>query len=58
MDEKHTHTLTHTLTHHVVVVKAQLAGLAGFEDLHPDELNLHLAVLKHLLSRRQQLAIL
>lgn len=40
------------LTHHVVVIEAQLAGLAGLEDLHPDELDLRLAVLKHLLCGR------
>lgn len=38
------------LTHHVIVLKAQLAGLAGLEDLHPDELYLRPAVLKHLLG--------
>lgn len=45
-------------TNHVVVLKAQLVGLACLEDLHSDELDLHLAVLKHLLRRCQQLAIL
>lgn len=40
------------LTDHVVALKAQLAGLAGLEDLHPDELNFRLAVLEHLLRRR------
>ena len=38
------------LTHHVVVIEAHLAGLAGLEDLHPDELDLRLAVLEHLLG--------
>ena len=46
------------LTHHVVIIEAQLVGLAGLEDLHADELDLHLAVLEHLLGSREQLAIL
>ena len=46
------------LTHNVVVIEAQLVGLAGLQDLHADELDLHLAVLEHLLSGREQLAIL
>lgn len=40
------------LTHHVVVLEAQLAGLAGLEDLHPDEFYLRPAVLEHLLGGR------
>lgn len=40
------------LTHHVVALEAQLAGLAGLEDLHPDELDLRPAVLEHLLGGR------
>lgn len=40
------------LTDHVIALKAQLAGLAGLEDLHPDEFNFRLAVLEHLLRRR------
>lgn len=38
------------LTHHIIVLKAQLAGLAGLEDLHPDEFNLRPAIQKHLLG--------
>lgn len=48
----------HGLTNHVVALKAQLADLAGLQDLHPDELNLGLAVLEHLLRCCQQLSIL
>lgn len=40
------------LTHHIIAFEAQLVGLAGLEDLHPDELDLRLAVLKHLLGSR------
>lgn len=40
------------LTHDIIALEAQLVGLAGLKDLHPDELNLRLAVLKHLLGRR------
>lgn len=46
------------LTHHVIVLEAQLAGLTGLQDLHPDKLDLCLAVLKHLLCSCEQLPIL
>lgn len=46
------------VTDEVVSVEAELVTLAGFQNLHPDELDLHLTVLKHLLCGGQELPIL
>lgn len=46
------------VTNDIIVVKAELAGLAGFENLHSDELDLGFAVLKHLLCCCKQFSVL
>lgn len=47
-----------SVTNDIIVVEAELAGLAGFEDLHSDELDLCFAVLKHLLCCSKQFSVL
>lgn len=47
-----------SVTNDIIVVEAELAGLAGFEDLHSDELDLGFAVLKHLLCCCKQFSVL
>ncbi len=46
------------VTNDIIVVEAELAGLAGFENLHSDELDLGFAVLKHLLCGCKQFSVL
>ncbi len=46
------------VTNDIIVVEAELAGLAGFENLHSDELDLGFAVLKHLLCCCKQFSVL
>lgn len=46
------------VTNDIVVVEAELAGLAGFENLHSDELDFVFAVLKHLLCCCKQFSVL
>ena len=45
-------TINNKLDSTIAVLKGHVVVLAGFENLHPDELDLRLAILEHLLGGR------